>query len=233
MVHIANSQGEIATACGNSGSIAVWHHFRAAPRIHPSNLQTAAIINGDLRCSASSYTRQASHRMIESIVSPALTRKVQIPQQALFACQDLHTGQEPLQPLEVDVAFHGDQFLFPSLTRLMPLLRDLGCALSCVGYADLAKPGALNESFIFSRRTVHVKSNRAACGDFFVGNHSADYQGVAEQHPSARLQYAKHLTQHLGPIWNMAQNVIREYGIKSVVIEGESVRNITLLETGL
>ena len=115
-----------------------------------------------------------------------------------------------MQPLEVDGALHCDQFLFPSLTCLMPPLRDPFRALCCVGYSDLAKPGALNESFIFSRRTVHVKADRAARGDFFVGNHSADYQSGAEQHPSARLQYAKHLTQHLGPAWNMAQNVLGE-----------------------
>jgi hypothetical protein len=63
--------------------------------------------------------------------------------------------------------------------------------------------------------------------------HSADYQSITEQHPSARLQYAKHLAQHFEPARNMAQNVIREYGIKGVVIEGEAVRNIALLETRL
>src|SRR4029079_2208964 len=89
------------------------------------------------------------------------------------------------------------------------------------------------ESFIFSGRTVHVKADRAAGCDFFMGKHSADYQSVAEQHPSAGLQYAKHLAQHPGPSRNMAQHVVREYGIKGVVIEGEFVRNIALLETGL
>jgi hypothetical protein len=141
----------------------------------------------------------------------------------------MHAGQEPLQPLEVDVAFRCDEFLFPFLTRLMPPLRDLGRTLSCVSYADLAKPGALNGSFILSRRTVHVKADQAARGDFFVGEHSADYQSVTEQYPSTRLQYAIHLAQQLGPAWNMAQNVIRE----GFVIEREVVRYITLLETRL
>src|SRR5882724_5707323 len=170
---------------------------------------------------------------MDEIISPAFTCKVQVPQQALFARQDMHTGQEPLQPLEVDVAFRCDQFLFPFLTCLMPLLRDPGRAFSRVGYADLAKPCALNESFILSRRTVYIEADGAARGDFFVRKHSTDYQSVTEQHPSAWLQYAKHLTQHHGPTWNVAQNVIREYGIEGVVIEREVVRNITLLETRL
>jgi len=116
---------------------------------------------------------------------------------------------------------------------MMPLLRNPGGALSCVGYADLAKPCSLNESFILSRRTVHVKADRAARGDFFVGKHSADYQSVTEQHPPAWLQYAKHLNQHLGPPWKMAQNVIREHGIEGFVVEREILRNVTLLEARL
>ena len=55
-----------------------------------------------------------------------LTRNVQIPQQALFARQDIYTGEEPLQSLEVSIAFRRDQFLFPFLPCVIPLLRDCG-----------------------------------------------------------------------------------------------------------
>jgi hypothetical protein len=174
--------------------------------------------------------RSEQIRLLGEITSGLLTRNVQIPQQALFARQELYTGQEPLQALEVDVAFRCDQFLFPFLPCMMPALRDPGRAIGCVGYADLAKPCSRNESFILSRRAVHVKADGAARGDFFVGKHSADYQSVTEQHPSARLQYAKDLTQDLGPPWKMAQNVIRKHGIKGLVVEREILRNVALLE---
>ena len=93
------------------------------------------------------------------ITSGLLTRNVQIPEQALLARQELYTGQEPLQALEVDVAFRCDQFLFPFLSCMMPALRDPGRAVGCVGYTDLAKPCSRNESFILSRRAVHVKAD--------------------------------------------------------------------------
>src|ERR1700730_14838621 len=97
--------------------------------------------------------------VVVEITSGLLTRNVQIPQQALFARQELYTGQEPLQALEVDVAFRCDQSLFPFLPCMMPALRDPGGAVGCVGYADLAKPCSRNESFILSRRAVHVKAD--------------------------------------------------------------------------
>jgi hypothetical protein len=114
---------------------------------------------------------------------------------------------------------------------MMPPLRNLGRALSCVGYADLAKPCSFNESFVLSRRTVHVEADRTARRNFLVGQHSADHQSVTEQHPPARFQYAKHLTQQLGAAWNMAQNVIREHGVKRLIVESEILRNVRLLET--
>jgi hypothetical protein len=40
-----------------------------------------------------------------AIASRALVGKIQISQQPLFAGQDMYTGQEALQPLEVDDAF--------------------------------------------------------------------------------------------------------------------------------
>src|SRR5271167_128991 len=110
-------------------------------------------VNGTLTPSASFSTSPGE------ITSGLLTRNVQIPQQALFARQELYTGQEPLQALEVDVAFRCDQFLFPFLPCMMPALRDPGRAVGCVGYADLAKPCSRNESFILSRRAVHVKAD--------------------------------------------------------------------------
>src|SRR5215472_7931553 len=111
----------------------------------------------------------------------------------------MHAGQETLQPVEIALAFDSDEFGLPFLPCLMPLLCDSGCILSCVGDTNQLEPGSLNQTFIFPWRTVHVKANRAPRGDFFVGNHSADYQRVAEQHSSARLENAKHLAQHCLP----------------------------------
>src|SRR5271165_5629969 len=119
----------------------------------------------------------------------------------------MYTMQKSLQSLEVGFAFQHNQFHFPFLPCIMPPLRNPRSALSCVGYAYVAKPCTLNESFILPRRTVHVKTDRAARGDFFVGKHSANYQSVTEQHPPARFQHAKHLNQHFGPPCKMAQNV--------------------------
>src|SRR5579862_6691876 len=160
--------------------------------------------------------------------SPA--RNVQIPFQAFLASQELHTRQEPLETLEVDVAFCCNQFLLPFLPCMMPALRDPGRAVGCVDSANLAKPCLLDESFVLSRGTVHVIADRAARGDFFMREHSADDQSITEQHPPARFQYAKHLPQHLGPSGKMAQNVIREHGIKGLVFETKILRNIALLE---
>jgi hypothetical protein len=145
----------------------------------------------------------------------------------------MHTGQEPLQPLEVNIAFRSDQFLSLFVPRMMPMLRDPSGVLGCIGYADLAKPCSLNESFVLSGRTVHVKADRATRGDFFVGKRSAHYQSVTEQHSSAGFQYPKHLTQHLGTPWNVAQNVIREHSIKGIVIKRQIFRSVTLLKKGL
>src|ERR1700692_1610842 len=143
------------------------------------------------------------------------------------------TGQEPLQPLEVHNAFRCDQFLFPFLPCLMPLLGNPSSTLGRVGYADLPKSCSLHESFILSGRTVHVKADRTACGDFFLGKQSANYQSVTEQHLSARFQYAKHLTQHLGTPWKMTQSVIRKHSIKGIVVEGQIFRSVASLKPGL
>src|SRR3984885_14614679 len=113
---------------------------------------------------------------------------------------------------------------------MMPLFRPPRSTLGCVGYADPAKPCSLDESFILSRRTVHIKANRTARGDLFVGKQSANYQSVTEQHPSAGLQYAKHLAQHPGTSWKMAQNVIREHSVKAIVVKRHNFRSVTLLK---
>src|SRR5580698_3417223 len=137
----------------------------------------------------SGHSASATHLMQSQseITSWLLTRNVQIPQQTLFARQDMYTGEEPLQSLEVGMAFRRDQFLFPFLPCVIPLLRDPSRALGCVFYADVAKLRSLHEPFILSGWAVHVKADRASRSDLFVGNHSADYQSVTEQHPSARI----------------------------------------------
>src|SRR5215469_2218532 len=112
--------------------------------------------------------------------SGALVRQVQIPQQTTLGCQAMHAGKKPLQPFEVVVAFHYDQFVLPFLPSLMPLFCDLGRTFRRVGNTDLPKPCSLNESLILSRRTVHVKANRTTCGDFLVRKHSANYQRVTK-----------------------------------------------------
>src|ERR1700721_4545221 len=99
----------------------------------------------------------------------------------------MNAGQEPLQPLEVDIAFRCDQLLFPFLPCIMPLFRHPRSTLGCVGYADPAKPCSPDEAFILSARTVHIKPNTAPRGAFFVGKQSANYQSVTEHHPSAGL----------------------------------------------
>src|ERR1700733_7429396 len=116
---------------------------------------------------------------------------------------------------------------------MMPLLRNRSSTLGCVGYADLAKSCSLHESFILSRRTVYVKADRATRGDFFMGKQSANHKSVTEQHPSAGLQYAKHLTQHLRTPWQMTENVIREHSIKGIAFERQIFRSVTLLKAGL
>src|SRR3984957_13476779 len=112
----------------------------------------------------------------------------------------------------------------------MPLLRYPRGTFGCVGYADPVKSCLLDESFILSGRTVYIKANRAARGDLFVGKQSAYYQSITEQHPSAGLQYAKHLTQHLGTSRKMAQNVIRERSVKAIVVKGQIFRSVALLK---
>src|SRR5712675_1289224 len=141
--------------------------------------------------------------------------EIEIPQKTPFVHQSMDTGQESLQAVEVGGSFRCDQLLFALLTCVMPLLCNPRRAGSCVGCVDLAKPCSFNEAFVFSRWTVDVKADRTAGRNFLVSQHSADYQSVTEQHPPARFQYAKDFAQHIGAIRNMAQNVIREYGVKA------------------
>src|SRR5271170_6677666 len=112
----------------------------------------------------------------------------------------------------------------------MPLLRDPSRILRCVCGTDPAKPRSPHQPFVLSRRTIDVKADRAARGNFFVGNHSPDHKSVTEQHPPTRLQYAKHFSQHVESAWNMAQNVIREHGVKGRFVEGKTLGSVTLLE---
>src|SRR5580704_15002119 len=95
---------------------------------------------------------------------------------------------------------------------------------------DPEKSRFFQESFILPRRTVEVKTDRTACRDFLGGNHSANHQSVAEHHPAAWLQYAKHFGQHAESSGNMAQNVIREHGVKGRFVEGKILGSVTLLE---
>ncbi len=80
----------------------------------------------------------------------------------------------------------------------MPPLRDSGRTLSCVGYTDgetLLAPSAAHSLPADCTRKI-----RWSCASRFLrGRASPYYQRVAEQHPSARLQYAKHLAQHFRP----------------------------------
>src|ERR1700722_1519985 len=131
--------------------------------------------------------REISCKSGSEIISGLLTRNVQIPQQALFARQNMYAGEEPLQSIEVSIAFRCDQFLFPFLPCVIPLLRDPSCALGCIFYADVSKFRSLYEAFILSGRAIHVKADRATRSDLFVRNHSANYQSVTEQHPSAGI----------------------------------------------
>src|ERR1700722_10667287 len=121
------------------------------------------------------------------IVSWLLTRNVQIPQQTLFTRQHIYTGEEPLQTLEVSIAFRCDQFLFPFLPCVIPLLRDPSCALGCIFYADVSKFRSLYEAFILSGRAIHVKADRATRSDLFVRSRSANDHSAAEQHPSPAI----------------------------------------------
>src|SRR5215472_2213060 len=142
----------------------------------------------------------------------------------------MYAGQETLQPFEVAVAFDSDKLRLPFLPCLMPLLCDSSRTVSRVGYTNQPEPCSLDQSLVLSWRTVHVKANRAPRGDFFVGKHSADYQRVAEQHSSARLENAKHLAQHCLPSGKMAQDIVREDRVKGVVVKREILRGVTLLE---
>lgn len=103
-----------------------------------------------------------------------------MPQQATLGRQAMYAGQETLQSFEIAAAFDGDKFDLPFLPRLEPLFRDPRRILGCVAYTNQPEPRSLHQSFIFSWRAVHVKTNGAPGGDFFVGKHSTDYQRITE-----------------------------------------------------
>jgi hypothetical protein len=90
------------------------------------------------------------------------------------------------------------------------------------------KTHLLHQPFVISRRTVDVKADRSACHDFLGGDHSANHQSVAEQHPAHRLQYAKHLDQFSDSPRNMAQNVARKRRVKRLVGKREILRSVAV-----
>src|SRR5580704_5839026 len=163
-------------------------------------------------------------------INSQCSRKIQVSQQALFARQGVNAGQKLLYSVEVGFSFRRNQLVFPFLSRIMSLLRDAGRVLRRVRGTDPEKSRFFQESFILPRRTVEVKTDRTACRDFLGGNHSANHQSVAEHHPAAWLQYAKHFGQHAESSGNMAQNVIREHGVKGRFVEGKILGSVTLLE---
>src|ERR1700691_5179365 len=154
------------------------------------------------------------------INSRCLTRKIQVSQQAPFARQGVYTIQKPLQPVEVGIAFRRNQFLFPFLACVVPFLRDPRRVPRCVCSMDPEKSCLLHEPFIRSRRTVEVQADRAACRNFLGGNHSANHESVAEQHPTPWLQYAKHLNQYIEPPRNMAQTAVEKSASKGPPAKG-------------
>jgi hypothetical protein len=73
------------------------------------------------------------------------------------------------------------------------------------------------------------RKSRSSCAwQFLRGNHSPDHQSVTEQHPPTRLQHAKHFGQHVESAWNMAQNVIREHGVKGRFVEGKILGSVAV-----
>jgi hypothetical protein len=87
------------------------------------------------------------------------------------------------------------------------------------------------------RDTLLLKGNESqthCTEDFsqriFVGKHSAYYQRITKQHSSTGLQNAKYLAEHAGPSCKMAQDIIREHRIKSLVLKGETLRSVAPFE---
>src|ERR1700744_2298794 len=84
---------------------------------------------------------------------------------------------------------------------------------------------------MFAGRAVEIKTDRATCRDLFGGNHSANYESVAEQHAARWLQYAEHFDQQIEPGRNVAQHIVRKGRVKRLVVEREIFRNVALFET--
>src|SRR5579864_2745324 len=221
----STSTGTRHPSSSKLGSSRIPRSRSSAPKL-PAKSSTPRLIPKLL--AAKIAPEENSHfKVLREIASGLFTRNVQIPEQALLARQDVHTGQEALQAGEVGAAFRGRQFLFCFLPRIVPTLRNPGGAVRRVGYANLAKPRSLDEPFIFSRRAVNVITDGAARGDFFVRKHSANDQGVAKEHSSAWLEHTIHFTQHFDPAWDVAQDVIGEHRVKYAVVERQLLRDVT------
>jgi hypothetical protein len=143
----------------------------------------------------------------------------------------VYTGQKSLESLEVGSTFRCYQFVFPFLARVVPFLRDPSRILRCVRGTYLGKSRFFQKPLILPRWTVKVKADRAACRDFLGGNHSANQESVAEQHPTPWLEYAKHLDEYIKSPRNMAKYVVRKHRVKRLVVEREILRSVALFET--
>ena len=164
-------------------------------------------------------------------VSLALLGQIEVSQQTAFRRQAMYTGKERLQSIKVGCPFDCDQVVFPFLPRPMPALCDVRRTFCGVGCLDLLKPGLLDQPLIFSGRTVHVIANRAPRGDFFMGNHSAHNQRIAEEHSSTRLQHPKHLAQQTWPGRNVTQDIISEDRVQHLIVKRKLFGSVALFET--
>ena len=81
-------------------------------------------------------------------------RNVQMSQQPLFAHEKVYTGEEPLQPLKVSIAFGCDQLILSFLPCLIPLLRNPSRTLGCISCAYLSKHRPLHKPFVLRYNQV-------------------------------------------------------------------------------
>src|SRR5437763_16358888 len=92
------------------------------------------------------------------------------------------------------------------------------------------KSGVFEQPLVFSRRTEKVIADRAAGRNLLMREKAANYQGIAVQQTSARLQHSVDFRQGRRPSRNVAKHVVRKDRVNAANFKRQRARNIALLE---
>src|SRR4029077_7762145 len=148
-------------------------------------------------------------------------RDVDETSQPVFAGQCMNAIEKSLQPGKVSLSFNFQQPRSSPCARISPAQRNSGSLLRRVFRVPKRDAGLTDEPLVLASRHENLESNRAARGNFLIGERPVHHQRVAEQQATSWSQDAPAFAYQAWSIRNVAKSVVGIGRVEGLIGEGK------------